>query len=102
VQAPAEFEAAFATIGQEQIGTLLILTDPLYLANFKALAELSMKSKLITMAGYRTFADAGGLMSYGSNYLYSYKAAAPYVDKILTNQFISIFTSAVLFAILMG
>jgi putative tryptophan/tyrosine transport system substrate-binding protein len=83
VQATSEFEAAFATIAQEKIEVLLILTDALYLANFKALAELSMKSRLITMAGYRTFADAGGLMSYGSNYLYSYKAAAPYVDKIL-------------------
>jgi putative tryptophan/tyrosine transport system substrate-binding protein len=86
VQATVEFERAFATIVQEQIGVLLILADALYLANFKALAELSIKSRLITMAGYRTFADAGGLMSYGSNYLYSYKAAARYVDKILKGR----------------
>ena len=42
-----------------------------------------MKSHLITMTGYRTFAEAGALMSYGPNYFDSYKAAAPYVDKIL-------------------
>jgi hypothetical protein len=29
------------------------------------------------------FAEAGALMSYGPNYFDSYKAAAPYVDKIL-------------------
>jgi putative ABC transport system substrate-binding protein len=35
------------------------------------------------MTGYRTFAEAGALMSYGPNYFETYKAAAPYVDKIL-------------------
>jgi ABC-type uncharacterized transport system substrate-binding protein len=83
VRAPTEFEAAFATVVQEQIGVLLILIDPLFFTNSKALAELSVKSRLITMTGYRTFAEAGALMSYGPNYFDSYKAAAPYVDKIL-------------------
>jgi putative ABC transport system substrate-binding protein len=83
VQASSEFEAAFATLIQEQLGVLLILIDPLFIANAKALAELSVKSRLITMTGYRTFAEAGALMSYGPNYFDNYKAAAPYVDKIL-------------------
>jgi putative ABC transport system substrate-binding protein len=86
VRAPTEFEAAFGSIVQEQIGVLLILIDPLFIANSKALAELSMKSRLITMTGYRTFAEAGALMSYGPNYFDSYKAAAPYVDKILKGE----------------
>ena len=83
IRAPSEFEAAFDTIVQEQIGALLILIDPLFIANFKVLAELSMKSRLITMTGYRIFAEAGALMSYGPNYFDNYKAAAPYVAKIL-------------------
>ena len=83
VRAPTEFEAAFRTIVQEQIGSLLILIDPLFMANSGTLAELSVKSDLITMTGYRTFAEAGALMSYGPNYFETYKAAAPYVDKIL-------------------
>ena len=83
VRAPSEFEGAFQTVVQEQRKSLLILIDPLFMANSKALAELSVKSRLVTMTGYRTFADAGALMSYGPNYFDSYKAAAPYVDKIL-------------------
>ncbi len=86
VAAPSEFEAAFRTVVQEQVGSLLILIDPLYVANAGALAELSVKSGLITMTGYRTFADAGALMSYGPNYFDNYKAAAPYVDKILKGE----------------
>src|SRR5262249_15531988 len=83
VRAPSEFEAAFETVVREKNGILLILIDPLFVANSQALAELSVKSRLFTMTGYRTFAEAGALMSYGPNYFESYKAAAPYVDKIL-------------------
>jgi putative ABC transport system substrate-binding protein len=57
------------------------------MANSKALAELSVKSRLVTMTAYRTFAEAGALMSYGPNYFDSYKAAAPYVDKILRGDY---------------
>jgi putative ABC transport system substrate-binding protein len=83
VREPSEFEAAFDAVVRERIGVLLILADPLLFANSRQLAELSIKSRLITMTASRTFADAGALMSYGPNYFDSYKAAAPYVDKIL-------------------
>jgi putative ABC transport system substrate-binding protein len=86
VSTSSEFETAFDTVAHEKIGALLILIDPLFLANSKTLAELSVKSRLITMTGYRTFAEAGALMSYGPNYFESYKSAAPYVDKILRGQ----------------
>jgi putative ABC transport system substrate-binding protein len=86
VRAPSEFEPAFHTVVQEQKGALLILIDPLFIANSTTLAELSVKSRLITMTGYRTFAAAGALMSYGPNYFETYKAAAPYVDKILKGE----------------
>ena len=83
VREPSEFEAAFDAVARERIGVLLILAEPLFFANSRQLAELSTKSRPITMTSYRTFADAGALMSYGPNYFDSYKAAAPYVDKIL-------------------
>ena len=86
VRAPTEFEAAFGTVVQEQIEVLLILADPLFFSNSKQLAELSMKSRLITMTASRTFTEAGALMSYGASFFDSYKAAAPYVDKILKGE----------------
>ena len=86
VRTPSEFKSAFETVIQEQKGALLILIDPLFIANSKTLAELSVKSRLVTMTGYRTFAAAGALMSYGPNYFETYKAAAPYVDKILKGE----------------
>jgi len=86
VRAASEFKPAFDAVVQEQKGALLILIDPLFIANSKMLGELSVQSRLITMTGYRTFATAGALMSYGPNYFETYKAAAPYVDKILKGE----------------
>jgi putative ABC transport system substrate-binding protein len=42
-----------------------------------------LNGRFAAMTGYRTFAKAGALMSYGPNYVDLYKSAAPYVDKIL-------------------
>ena len=86
VRAVSEFDGAFDNVARAKDRALLILIDPLFIANAKALAELSVKSRLITMTGYRTFAEAGALMSYGPNYFASYKAAAPYVAKILKGE----------------
>jgi putative ABC transport system substrate-binding protein len=82
-RAPNEFEAAFAAIDKEETQALIILLDPLFFLNFRMLVDLSVKRHLVTVTGYRAFADAGGLMSYGPNYYSIYKLAAVYVDKIL-------------------
>ena len=76
-----EFESAFAAV--EGTRVLFIMIDPLFINNPKMLAELSLKYRLVSMFGYRTFADAGGLMAYGPNYFDIYKRTAPYIDKIL-------------------
>jgi putative ABC transport system substrate-binding protein len=47
------------------------------------LAKLASKARLPTIYGSRTFADEGGLMSYGANYSDQMRRAAGYVDKIL-------------------
>ena len=80
---PEEFDAAFTTIGKEGMPALLILADALFSINFRKLVELSVKGRLVTMAGNRAFVDAGGLMAYGPNYYSIFKLCAVYVDKIL-------------------
>jgi len=82
-KAPNEFAAAFSAMERDGIRALLVLLDPLFLNNFRALVELSLKGRLVTMTGHRTFAEAGGLMAYGTNFFDQYRRAAVYVDKIL-------------------
>src|SRR5262249_28798522 len=52
-------------------------------ANVTPLAELALKHRLPTMFGNRDNVVAGGLMSYGPDYVDLYRRAATYIDKIL-------------------
>jgi ABC-type uncharacterized transport system substrate-binding protein len=78
-----QFDDVFKSIKEAGLQALLILLDPLFIVNFQKLAALSNKARLIVMTGYRTFVDAGGLMSYGPNYRDIYRHCASYIDKIL-------------------
>src|SRR5262245_45118740 len=49
----------------------------------KRMAELALKSRLPAIWAVKENADAGGLMSYGTNFDDLYRRAAGYVDKIL-------------------
>lgn len=47
------------------------------------IVKSALKNRLPTISGQRTFAEAGGLLSYGPYYSDLYRRAAIYVDKIL-------------------
>src|SRR5262249_10320520 len=52
-------------------------------AHYKRAAELAASSRLPSISINRSWADAGGLMSYGADPNIMYRRAATYVDKIL-------------------
>ena len=78
-QVPGRFEEA---IKLGAVG-LLVLEDPLTYSMRRQISELAMKFRLPTIYGYRDFAEAGGLISYGADRRQMYRRAAEYVDKIL-------------------
>jgi putative ABC transport system substrate-binding protein len=82
-RAPNEFDTAFATIDKEGAQALIILVDPAYALYWRRLADLSLKARLVTVTGSRSFPAAGGLMSYGPDYNSLYKRTAVYIDKVL-------------------
>jgi putative ABC transport system substrate-binding protein len=47
------------------------------------IAELAAKSRLPAMYGVRPHVEAGGLMSYGADFLHIFRRGAVFVDKIL-------------------
>jgi putative ABC transport system substrate-binding protein len=77
-----EIDAAFAGMVNDQVQALMVLADPLMNFNVKRLADLAMKHRLPAIYGFREFADAGGLISYGASLHWLYQRAAWYVDKI--------------------
>jgi len=62
---------------------LLVLEDPLTYNVRRQIADLAAKFRLPTIFGYKDFAEAGGLISYGADRRQMYRRAAEYVDKIL-------------------
>src|SRR5438445_353016 len=49
----------------------------------RRLVDLAAKNRLPTVYSYRSYVEAGGLMSYGPDLADSFRRAATYVDKIL-------------------
>jgi len=62
---------------------LYVCADPLLTTNRIRINTLALGLRLPTMHGFREFAEAGGLMSYGPNFPDLHRRAADYVDKIL-------------------
>jgi putative ABC transport system substrate-binding protein len=77
-----EIERAFSTMAQAKAGGVLVPRDGFYIQQLDQIAILATKHRLPSISGYRQYAEAGGLMSYGQNAGESFRRAATYVDKI--------------------
>jgi putative ABC transport system substrate-binding protein len=76
-----EITKAFAAMKKQRIDAVLIGNDSLFIANRKTIAELAAKQRVLS-SGSVEFAQAGGLIGYGSM-TSGHRYAATYVDKIL-------------------
>ena len=83
VRAPADFEGTLEATPGQHAAALITVEDPLTNGHRVKIAEFAAGKRLPTMAGLRIFADAGGLMSYGSNPGDIIRQSADYVGKIL-------------------
>jgi putative tryptophan/tyrosine transport system substrate-binding protein len=83
VREPKEFGGAFATMTKERVPALLVIADPLVNDNRDRIVAFAATNRLSAIYPYRTFVDAGGLMSYGADLSDLNRRAATYVDRIL-------------------
>jgi putative tryptophan/tyrosine transport system substrate-binding protein len=68
---------------KERVDALYVCGDLLVFSNRIRINTLAAAARLPTLHATREFSEAGGLMSYGVNYVDMYRRAAGYVDKIL-------------------
>ena len=80
---PYNFTAAFQTIAQTGAQMLLVLSSPLFALYRRQIAELAIEHRLPTMFIFKTYVEAGGLMSYGVDQLVMHRRTAEFVAKIL-------------------
>jgi putative ABC transport system substrate-binding protein len=82
VRKTADFAPAFDAM-KGRVEAVYVCSDPLITTNRLSINTLALGVRLPTMHGFREFAEAGGLMSYGPNFPDLFRRAAEYVDKIL-------------------
>ena len=79
----SDLEAAFATMVQHRVGGLIVMPDPFFISRSEQLVALAARHAMPAIYPTRTFADLGGLMSYGSSVRDLNQQAGIYVAKIL-------------------
>jgi putative ABC transport system substrate-binding protein len=74
---------AMAAMVKRGAGAAVVLPDALFIQEVNSLVRSAAERRLPVIYGLREAPLAGGLMSYGPNFVDSFRRAAGYVDKIL-------------------
>jgi putative ABC transport system substrate-binding protein len=86
VSSDREIDAAFATIIDQRIGGLLVQPDQFFSVRRDQLVLLTTRHAIPTIFGWREFAVAGGLMSYGTSLRAAYRQLGIYAGRILKGE----------------
>jgi putative ABC transport system substrate-binding protein len=78
-----EIEVAFATLVRSRADALLVGADPLFTSRRVQLAILAARHAIPAVYNLREFAEAGGLMSYGSSLREQSRLLGGYASQIL-------------------
>jgi putative tryptophan/tyrosine transport system substrate-binding protein len=82
----SELDAAFTTMAQQQIGALVVASDPFFYSRRGELASLAARHRLPAIYYLPEFARAGGLMAYGNSLPDLYRLVGVYVGRILKGE----------------
>jgi len=66
-----------------RIDAVIFGENTLFIADRARIADLAIMHRLPMMVAAKEYAEAGGLISYGTDYHDLFRRAATYVDKIL-------------------
>ena len=82
IQRADDIEAAMAAPAS-QTDALYVYSEPLTNANRSTIIKAATAARIPTIFGFREFVDAGGLISYGPNFIDLFARAGEFADKIL-------------------
>ena len=81
-----EINAAFETFGRERPDALFVGADPFFTSRRVQLINLATRHGIPATYALREFAEAGGLMSYGSNIADAWRQVGVYAGRILKGE----------------
>ncbi|WP_291296837.1 ABC transporter substrate-binding protein [Elioraea sp.] len=83
VQNEAELDAAFAVMAADDAEGMVVFADGFALQNRTAIAAFATARRIPLISGWRAFAEAGALVSYGPRLEDAYRRLAHFVARIL-------------------
>lgn len=78
-----DIDKAFQNLIQQKVGALIVIADPFFGSRSTQLLDLAARYRIPTAYYRREFADAGGLMAYGTSATEAYRQVGTYVARIL-------------------
>jgi putative tryptophan/tyrosine transport system substrate-binding protein len=86
VRSEGDFDAVFADIKRLRVGGLVIGAGSVLVRGLNKLAALTVRHAVPAIYQYRDFPAAGGLMSYGTDTLESYRLAGGHIGRVLKGE----------------
>jgi putative ABC transport system substrate-binding protein len=81
-----QFEPAFAAVSQLGAGGLVFTSDPFFAFRSQQLADLATRHQVPAVTQSRDFTVAGGLMSYGGDFMQSHFQSGVYTGRVLNGE----------------
>ena len=81
-----QFEAVFAAVPPLRASGLVFTSDPFFAFRSEQLAALAVRHAVPAITQSRDFAIAGGLMSYGGDFVQSHRQTGVYAGRILKGE----------------
>jgi putative tryptophan/tyrosine transport system substrate-binding protein len=81
-----DIDTVFASLLQKRVDALLVIPDPLFANRRVQLVTLTTYHRVPAIYYSREFAEAGGLMSYGTSQTDMYRQVGIYVGRILKGE----------------
>jgi putative tryptophan/tyrosine transport system substrate-binding protein len=78
-----EIDAAFESIARDRPDALFAAISPFFIVRRVQLVQLAAFHRIPAAYGLRDFAEAGGLLSYGTNFVEAYRQVGIYTGRIL-------------------
>ena len=81
-----EIEQAFTALARERAGALLVGGDPFFMSQAVLFVVLTARHAIPTIYPFRSYVDAGGLMSYGTSLPDAYRLTGVYTGRVLKGE----------------
>ena len=81
-----EIDSAFVTLARVQATALIVSNDALFTTRRESIVTLAAHDAVPAIYAFRDYVVAGGLMSYGPNFLDAYYQVGVYTGRILKGE----------------